>query len=259
MGDRTARPFRELDPARPGLMVRMRTWLPRLTPMIHDHDHRASRSATRPSKRGAANRLGRCLLALIAAALVLGGCKASGEARFEIAPGAFETAFDASRQALREYQFELERVDAAEGVITTAPKATAGIATPWHREQSTLGQEFDDLLNQHERAIRIEFTLVPAGTEQASSGVVRATVFRLQSPGVRPASRAVGSTTTTIDPKLTERGIWAGQLVPLGEDPQLAVRLARRIEAIMSGMSGMPQASAAPSAVSTVTAEPAAP
>jgi hypothetical protein len=199
------------------------------------------------------------LLGLLAAALVLGGCQASGEARFEIAPGAFETAFDASRQALREYQFELERVDATEGVITTAPKASAGIATPWHREQSTLGQEFNDLLNQHERAIRIEFVPVPADASQASSGVIRATVFRLQSPGVRPASRTIGSTTTTLDPKLIERGIWAGQLVPSGEDPDLAVRLARRIEVIMSELSTLASVPAAPSAASADSTNAVAP
>ncbi len=199
------------------------------------------------------------LLGLLAAALVFGGCQASGEARFEIAPGAFETAFDASRQALREYQFELERVDATEGVITTAPKASAGIATPWHREQSTLGQEFNDLLNQHERAIRIEFVPVPADASQASSGVIRATVFRLQSPGVRPASRAIGSTTTTLDPKLTERGIWAGQLVPSGEDPDLAVRLARRIEVIISELSELSSLRAAASAASADTTNSVAP
>ncbi len=196
------------------------------------------------------------LLGVLAAALALGGCQASGEARFEIAPGAFETAFDASRQALREYQFELERVDATEGVITTAPKASAGIATPWHREQSTLGQEFNDLLNQHERAIRIEFVPVPADASQASSGVIRATVFRLQSPGVRPASRTIGSTTTTLDPKLIERGIWAGQLVPSGEDPDLAVRLARRIEVIMSELSVTSLPPAAPSEASAAQREP---
>lgn len=199
------------------------------------------------------------LLGLLAAALVLGGCQASGEARFEIAPGAFETAFDASRQALREYQFELERVDATEGVITTAPKASAGIATPWHREQSTLGHEFNDLLNQHERAIRIEFVPVPSGESQASSGVIRATVFRLQSPGLRPASRAIGSSTTTLDPHLTERGIWAGQLVPSGEDPDLAVRLARRIEVIMSELSTLASVPAAPSAASADSTNAVAP
>ncbi len=177
-------------------------------------------------------RVAACLA--LAAGGSLGGCQASGEARFEIAPGDYERAFDASRQTLREYQFQLERVDAADGVITTAPRASAGIATPWHMEQSSLAQEFDDLLNQHERAVRIEFAPVPADPSVASSGVVRATIFRLQSPGLRPASRAIGSTTTTTDPALIERGVWAGQLVPAGEDPKLAVRLARRIEAILA-------------------------
>jgi hypothetical protein len=76
---------------------------------------------------------------------------------------------------------------------------------------------------------------VPAG-DVATAGTVRATIYRLQSPGVRPASRAIGSTTTTVDPRLLERGVWAGQLVPWREDDELAVRLARRIEAVMATM-----------------------
>ncbi len=184
--------------------------------------------------RPALFRLAATMAATTAIGVLLGGCQASGEARFEIAPGSYERAFDASRQTLREFQFQLERVDSAEGVITTAPRASAGIATPWHAEQSTLSQEFDDLLNQHERSVRIEFAPVPADNAAASTGVVRATVFRLQAPGLRPASRAIGSTTTTTDPALIDRGIWAGQLVPAGEDPKLAARLAKRIEAILA-------------------------
>ena len=78
-------------------------------------------------------------IAVLCAAL-LGGCAGSGprSAEFQVSPGQYARAFDEARDVLTGYRFELDRVDAAGGVIATAPKTTAGLATPWDSEQTTL-------------------------------------------------------------------------------------------------------------------------
>ena len=70
---------------------------------------------------------------LLISVLVLSGCATSRPAEFATAPGGYAAAFDAAREVLREFRFELERVDARSGIITTRPKATAGLATLWDR------------------------------------------------------------------------------------------------------------------------------
>lgn len=65
--------------------------------------------------------------------------------------------FDAARDTLMGYRFALDRVDARRGVITTHPKRTTGLATPWDREQSHGHQEWEDLLNEQRRVVRLVF------------------------------------------------------------------------------------------------------
>src|SRR5204862_8124944 len=108
----------------------------------------------------------------------------------------YSKAFDATRDLLRSYHFSLERVDAAAGVITTGYKATAGLATPWDREQSGLSQEFEDLLNQQSRRVRVTFRPSvgggdehpieqPFNSNEALVGRVEVIIYRMQTPGLR--------------------------------------------------------------------------
>ena len=85
-------------------------------------------------------------------ALGLGGCAAERtDVTFEVSAGGYARAFDAAKEVLREAGFELDRVDARAGVITTRSKGSAGIATPWVGDESTIEQEFDDLIHQQRR------------------------------------------------------------------------------------------------------------
>lgn len=79
---------------------------------------------------------------LLACAACLGGCSSSGDETVEITAGEYPRAFEATRESLREYEFHLDRVDAASGVITTAVKPTSGLATPWDSQQSGIDQEW---------------------------------------------------------------------------------------------------------------------
>ena len=88
----------------------------------------------------------RCAM-LVAAGMVVGGlgaCTGHGSATSETAQvaqgatihvdsGGYGRVFDETRDVLRDLGFILDRVDAQLGVISTLPKGTGGIATPWDR------------------------------------------------------------------------------------------------------------------------------
>jgi hypothetical protein len=174
---------------------------------------------------------------MLVGAVLLGGCTSSAtSSEFAVGSGRYGVAFDATREVLRDYRFQLERVDAQRGVITTQPKATAGLVAPWDREQSTLGQEAEDLVNNQTRVVRVSFENA-AGTGDAPpdpAGLLKArvevTVYRRQTPGLRVPSRAVGMTTVTTDPEAVKQGVGTEYNVAVTQDTRLAVRLAGEIE-----------------------------
>jgi hypothetical protein len=152
----------------------------------------------------------------------------------EVPPGEYAAAFDAARAALVACRFELDRVDARAGVITTQPKTTAGLATPWDIEQSSQAQEWEDLLNVQQRRVRIEF--LPAGTDEpgdmtAYDGTVtariRPVIERGQRPGQRVEPTAIGRSTLWRAP--SDPALAGSFTTPVGEDRLLAQRLAAGI------------------------------
>src|SRR5262249_15003949 len=158
-------------------------------------------------------------------------------------------AFDAARDVLRENRFDLNRVDGHAGVITTFTKPSAGLLSPWDSEQSTFGQEVDDLMDYQQRRIRVTFEPIstpatappsppgPPGrggarralTVLSGSGEtimrIRATIERIERPIWRPDTTAVGLYTRAVDPDLVRRGLQPSYTVPVSEDPLLAARL----------------------------------
>ncbi len=146
----------------------------------------------------------------------------------EISGASYEEVFGAMREVIRGYRFAINRVDGARGVLTTYPKQTLGVGSPWDKEQTTLGQEFEDFANHQEREIRVQFE------EGAQTGsVVRATievlVYRVHRPNWRVDSQSIRLSTHA-----RSRGI-NGQIEPgsfresIGQDQQLARRLANEI------------------------------
>ncbi len=103
-----------------------------------------------------------------------------------------ELVFDAARETLMDYRFALDRVDARRGVITTHPKRTAGIATPWDQEQSGIDQEWEDLLNEQRRVVRVEFDRdEQAEGEPITELRVLVEVIRTHRPGWRVQTESV--------------------------------------------------------------------
>ncbi len=186
------------------------------------------------------------LIALFGLAFLVAGCAASDPAppTFLVSAGHYAEAFDTARDTLRRMQFELDRVDARAGVITTRPKHSAGIATPWDLEQSTLSQEWEDFTNEQYRSVRILFepTAGHAAGSQPSDGLSALTDLRTFSGDLtgtviivierksRPNWRI---DTTTIRLSSFARDPLGGGgrvLVPIARDSRLEGRLAQRIE-----------------------------
>ncbi len=190
---------------------------------------------------------------LLMAALHLGGCSASqGPTTFEIAPGQYARAFDAARETLRDQYFSIDRVDYESGVISTLPKESAGLATPWDDDQSTLRQEWEDFAADQRRQVRIVFEHAPGATEP-SVGRVTVVIERRYRPGVRVPPKSARTLTLTQDPALGQRAMWPTYEVPIEEDRALASRLAgaisRRLNDVATEPPAQPsQAASSPSA-----------
>lgn len=146
---------------------------------------------------------------------------------------AYPTVFDAARRALSEFRFTLDRVDAARGVITTQPKPTAGLATPWDAEQSSLGQEARDLAHQHERVTRVVFE--PADAPETVR--VWVVINRVRRPGWRIESDALGWSTHARNPAARRNGGEPEFREPIREDRALAERILARIREL-AGLGG---------------------
>jgi hypothetical protein len=171
---------------------------------------------------------------IVMLAAVLGGCASPGPTTIDIPAGGYGRAFDAARRVLADYHFELERVDAAAGVISTRPKTTAGLATPWDTQQSTFEQSVDDLVNRQARSVRITFDPQAPGDVREATGPIAARVEvnleRTCRAGWRLDPTAVRLSTFYVDPELQARGLQRYSVV-IAQDPLLAARIARDVKA----------------------------
>lgn len=188
---------------------------------------------------GAALLLVGCANQSSANALGDGQASTASGATLHVEPGRFAAAFDQSRDVLRDLGFILDRVDGQLGVITTQPKGTGGLATPWDQEQSGLDDRLEDAVQKHRRVVRIEFA--PGGVEPGSEEIrdlraekrpidarVAVTLYRVHQPGWRLNPQAILESSYTHDPQLDARGM-ALYSVAVRQDDDLARRIADRI------------------------------
>ncbi len=196
------------------------------------------------------------LLLLPAFIAFFAGCSAprGSTSTLDVAPGEYARTFDAAREALLELRFELDRVDARAGILSTSARRSAGLATPWAVEQTTPAQEFEDFVNRHARIVRITFE--PAGAPSPERphpplaagdplpdllerpgplvARVQVLVLRTRRPGWRPDGNSIFRSSFTHDPSLRPRGMTPRYEDPLILDEALSRRLAVRIEALRS-------------------------
>jgi hypothetical protein len=197
----------------------------------------------------------RFLPLLIALALILPACASRhagptepldlvmvDDTTLRIPAGKYAAAFDAARHELREAGFALERVDAFSGIITTAPSGSAGFATPWSQDQSTVRQEFNDFFQRHYRTVRITFEPAeplaaspldpPTDLRSLDTELLmrtRVVLDRNYRPGWQIANTSIRHSSYYTDPDLQARGMQPGYSVARAEDRLLAERIARRI------------------------------
>jgi hypothetical protein len=196
------------------------------------------------------------MAAVLGAALLTGGCAkqtpsaaddgvlAGSGAMLHVEPGKFAVAFDESRDVLRDLGFLLDRVDGQLGVITTQPKGTGGILTPWDQEQSGIDDRLEDAVHKHRRVVRIEFA--PEGAEPGSADIhdlrteprpmdarIAVTVYRLHQPGWRLNSQAILESSYSQDPQLNERGMGLYS-VAIRQDDDLARRIVQEVRERMA-------------------------
>jgi hypothetical protein len=181
----------------------------------------------------------------LAASILLGACASHHEAdalkpTASIPAGEYEAAFRAAKDVLRASQFDLERVDAAAGVITTLPKSSAGLATPWLDYDATLGDGVDDLIHRDRRRTTVRFE--PTDQPDASPLLDRRTldapltmrvtveVERTYVTGRRADPTSIRLTSRVIDPQLADMGLYPLARGIVGQDEQLASRIVLLIE-----------------------------
>lgn len=193
--------------------------------------------------------------AAVAAACVqmVGGCATGPSASppesavVEVGAGEYARTFDAARRVLRDRGFILERVDARAGIITTQPKTTAGLVTPWDREQQSLSQEAEDFLQRQQRVVRVTFEPVavadPAADEASKPPEnlntsstplnmrVQVTIERISVPGRRLEPEAIKESSYAYDPALGARGMQPSYEVATRRDAAGERRLVELIEA----------------------------
>lgn len=179
-----------------------------------------------------------CVLAPLALGCLLlatlGGCAAKGEARSAVSGGEYREVFQAAREVLRSERFELDRVDAGAGVLTTQPS-------------SAQIRGLEDVADRLQRVVRIEFAPVTSGSNAPSSGsmlvdpsaasvafrdsimTIRVIVERVHYPGWRPSPVSVRMGGRHTDPQLVERDLQPTYVTAVREDEAYAAELAAKI------------------------------
>lgn len=180
---------------------------------------------------------------------MLNGCAApSTNSATDVAAERYPAAFDAARLVLRDMHFDLERVDARIGVITTAAKPTAGLATPWDREQQSAGQEIEDMLQHQQRVVRITFEPTPVAPGEGEPALidlveapeptmmrVKVYIERVHRPNWRVDSTSIRLHSYAYDEELDKRDMVPSYDVAVAEDRDLAARLAEMIRSRLAG------------------------
>ena len=144
----------------------------------------------------------------------------SGSVPVMVRVGDFAETFQAAKDVLREYRFELDRVDAREGVITTRAMSASGWATPWVDHASDWDGAWRDTLQDEARKVRVVFGSDVEGGDRNGVGVV---VERIR---VTRFGRRVDPTSPRRIKRMTRDPMRAGvDVETVGRDSALEARI----------------------------------
>jgi hypothetical protein len=166
---------------------------------------------------------------------MLAGCASpKGTVSFVIPAEQYGEAIEAARATLRDARFTVDRVDSQAGVVSTFAKPSAGLGTPWDREQATLGEEVSDYVNQQERVASILFE-GDADDVRLATGTLKVTVdvvvYRVRRSGWRVETESISRSRHSVDPLAISRGQPGTFRQAVRRDDTFAAVLADRIQA----------------------------
>jgi hypothetical protein len=183
------------------------------------------------------------LVAVAGALIQLGGCASQPTgSTFSVPAGSYEQAFDHSKDVVRAWGFELDRVDAARGVITTRPVSASGFATPWINHAQGLGDAWRNTARPERRLVRIAF-IPDSGASEADvrthdgsfTGSVEVAILVLDRPWRRPDPTSIRFTSVALDPVAINQGNSGVREYEAGLDEGLGSRLAASINRLTTG------------------------
>ncbi len=182
------------------------------------------------------------------------GCASSPAPESITVPaGAYTEAFQSSKDVLRRFGFELDRVDARRGVLTTATRPSSGFATPWVPHSRGLGPSVRGFAHHEQRIATIEFSPIDDNGEAASPVdpgsdydlrtadapvvlTIRVEVQRLHRPGRRVSPSSVRLDSETDLPDLEAQPESNEQVtLEIRDDPRLTARLMRACAEAIGG------------------------
>ena len=184
-------------------------------------------------------------------ALLIGGCataEPSALSGARVPAEKYDQTFQAARETLRDYRFALDRVDAPQGVLTTAQRSEPGAMKPWDANSGPAAAT-NDLIGFQQRTVHVAFVAGQVPTHKPGDPVipktdpdrdlvaqptetmllVRVAVHRVQRPDRRVSMDSVRVERQAIDPAMRDEGMWPSYLVPTEDDTVLAARLLRAI------------------------------
>jgi hypothetical protein len=199
--------------------------------------------------------------ALAAAGLASCASKAKPYPAVAVSAGKYAEAFEVAKDALREFQFDLDRVDAAGGIVTTHARGSAGFATPWVPHTSSLGESARGFVERERRRAAVVFqpagatlpdtaagtpetglgkpidlALEPMNPEAEMTAHVRVWIERVYRPGRRVSATSVRLSSFTSDPELREQGLEPAFAVETKSDSALEGRIASWISGRLAGL-----------------------
>ena len=148
---------------------------------------------------------------------------------------AYDHVFDASVDVLRDYHFVVARQDRRFGIITTEPMTAASYFEPWHEDSTTHHQRAENTLNHQRRLVTVKITPNPDPTsDQRYVLFVDCQLERRRHPPIMLNTAAFGTRQfrqrgTGSRFIRTEQGAEGSTWVPVGNDPDLAARIAEQI------------------------------
>jgi hypothetical protein len=139
------------------------------------------------------------LLALVGLLAAVGCTRAVRVAKPNPSPidgGAYDRAFRAAAESLRDMGYQLDRQDYRFGIVSTQPRTAPTLFEPWHGDNTTTAQTAESSINHQRRIIKVTLTPDPASSRQEQRVELESIAFA----GVEAAVRDIDASLDGDEP-----------------------------------------------------------